>query len=592
MRFFSLPAVRVVTFLTALSVSLSVALTASLPVGVEVALAASTKSESCTSGRTTAPFLISAGARSPKVSGSILVVTRGHATTISTPGATAPRTSRPSVEMGEAWLAFCVQGGRVTPGASLVATRAGGLSIVATAARRLALTQTTGGRTRTVATVALAAHSQLVVVVLDRLHQQASVLVNGGRRASVRATIPATTVVVIGSAAHPAGSGVIAVPAASAPSSTNAGPQSTPAKAPTTPATTSTSTTKTATVPTGVTTQGTVGTTTAAASPVAADTSPAGPATTGDTAPAVALTAAQASTVPFNAFSPTSFWNTPLASNAALDPNSQGYVSDLVSQVNSYGVWMNTTSYSIPAYVVPATQPTVTVHLSTWGPDLQQQFNAVPIPPGAKAAAGTDGSLTVWQPATDKMWDFWQLSQSSTGTWTARWGGEMDHVSTSPGYFTHSGQTSSWGATASGLPLLGGLITIADLKRGYINHALAMAVPQASQGVFAWPAQRTDGRYTGGVAIPEGMRFRLDPSINVAALNLPYFEKMLAQAAQTYGIVVRDQSGCVSLYAQDPTTTGSNPWTAPFDGWSEGTYLSWFPWSHLQAIKAQLSTGS
>jgi hypothetical protein len=339
-------------------------------------------------------------------------------------------------------------------------------------------------------------------------------------------------------------------------------------------------------------TQGTVAGTTAGTSTIAEPTSPAVPSTTDNTAPSVALTAAQASTVPFNAFSPTSFWNTPLAANAALDPNSQAYVSDLVSQVNSYGVWMNTTSYSIPAYVVPATQPTVTVHLTTWAPDLQQQFNAVPIPPGAKAAAGTDGSLTVWQPATDKMWDFWQLSQSSSGVWTARWGGEMDNVSTNPGYFTHSGQTNNWGATASGLPLLGGLITIADLKRGYINHALAMAVPQASQNVFAWPAQRTDGRYTGGVAIPEGMRFRLDPSINVAALNLPYFDEMLAQAAQTYGIVVRDQSGCVSLYAQDPTTTGSNPWTAPFDGWSEGTYLSWFPWSHLQAIKAQLSTAS
>ena len=88
------------------------------------------------------------------------------------------------------------------------------------------------------------------------------------------------------------------------------------------------------------------------------------------------------------------------------------------------------------------------------------------------------------------------------------------------------------------------------------------------------------------------MRFRLDPTINVPSLGLPYFDRMLAQAAQTYGIVVRDQSGCVSLYAQDPTSTGSNPWAAPFDGWSEGTYLSWFPWSHLQALQTQLSTTS
>jgi hypothetical protein len=230
------------------------------------------------------------------------------------------------------------------------------------------------------------------------------------------------------------------------------------------------------------------------------------------------------------------------------------------------------------------------VHLDAYGPDLQQQFNAVPIPSGAKPAAGTDGSLTVWQPGTDKIWDFWQLSQSAGGAWTAKWGGEMDSVSSNPGYFTHSGLTNNWGGTASGLPLLGGLITLADLKRGYINHALAMAVPQATQGVFSWPAQRSDGRFTGGVSLPEGLRFRLDPTINIDSLGLPYFERMLAQAAQTYGIVIRDQSGCVSIYAQDPTTTGSNPWAAPFDGWSEGTYLSWFPWSHLQALQTQLTT--
>ena len=244
-------------------------------------------------------------------------------------------------------------------------------------------------------------------------------------------------------------------------------------------------------------------TTTTSGSPtVTAPISPVAPPATDDPGTNSGLIASQASTVPFNAFSPTSFWNMPLAATAPVDPNSQSYVSHLVSQVNSYGAWMNTTSYSVPAYVVPATQPTVTVRLATWGPDLQQQFNAVPIPPGAKPAAGTDGSLTVWQPSTDKMWEFWQLTQSSSGAWSARWGGEMDNVSTNPGYFTHCGQTNNWGATATGLPLIGGLMTIADLKRGYINHALAIAVPQATQGVFSWPAQRTDGRFRAASLFP------------------------------------------------------------------------------------------
>jgi hypothetical protein len=36
------------------------------------------------------------------------------------------------------------------------------------------------------------------------------------------------------------------------------------------------------------------------------------------------------------------------------------------------------------------------------------------------------------------------------------------------------------------------LITLADLKRGYIDHALALAVPHAEQGVCSWPAWRAE----------------------------------------------------------------------------------------------------
>ena len=60
-----------------------------------------------------------------------------------------------------------------------------------------------------------------------------------------------------------------------------------------------------------------------------------------------------------------------------------------------------------------------------------------------------------------------------------------------PGYFSSDawpGAEPWWGATATGLPLLGGLITIDELERGRIDHALAMAIPDARAGVWAQPA--------------------------------------------------------------------------------------------------------
>lgn len=293
---------------------------------------------------------------------------------------------------------------------------------------------------------------------------------------------------------------------------------------------------------------------------------------------------------PGNPFSPTSFWNEPLSANAALAPDSHAYVDELTRQVHAYGPWFNTTSYSVPVYVVPADEPTRHVTLDTWGPDLQQAFDEVPIPPDAKAAAGTDESMTIWQPSTNRMWDFW-LMHKSGGQWHARWGGEMDDVSQNPGYFDHSGQTDNWGATATGLPLIGGLVTFADLKRGYINHALAMAVVEAEPDYWSWPAQRTDGgTFTPGItAIPEGMRFRLDPHLDIAKLNLPPIDRMLAEAAQRYGIVIRDKAGAVVFYGQDPVSEPKNPWPAAFGGQWINNVVQLFPWSHLEALKPSLS---
>jgi hypothetical protein len=293
---------------------------------------------------------------------------------------------------------------------------------------------------------------------------------------------------------------------------------------------------------------------------------------------------------PGTPFAPTSFWNHRLAANAPLSPFSAHYVDELVRQVHDYHPWMNTTSYSVPVYVVPRNAPTRHVTLDTWGPDLQRAFDHVPIPRNARASAGTDQAMTVWQPSTNRLWDFWLMHRERNG-WHARWGGAMDDVSRNPGYFIHSSQTNNWGATATGLPLLGGLVTFADLQRGSINHALAIALVETQWAKYSWPAQRTDGSsFTPGIwAIPEGMRFRLDPHLNINRLHLPRIDRMLARAAQRYGIVVRDKAGAVVFYGQDPVTQPTNPWPAAFGNQYPNNVLALFPWSHLEALRTRMA---
>jgi hypothetical protein len=296
--------------------------------------------------------------------------------------------------------------------------------------------------------------------------------------------------------------------------------------------------------------------------------------------------------MPLRPFAPDSVWNQALAAGAPLDTRSDVYVDDLNRQVRQYAPWINTTQYSTPVYTVPIDQPTVRVALdemAAYLPLLQRAWEQVPIPPDARPAAGTDGQMVVWQPSTDTMWEFWRASRQADG-WHARYGGRMEHVSGNPGYFT---DPSNWGATATSLPLLGGLIRLDELAAGHIDQALAMAIPETRASCFSWPAQRTDGTVIGEQAIPEGTRFRIDPGLDLSAMPMRPIVRMLAEAAQRYGIVIRDRAGAVTFYAEDPTPIGQNPYAGP-SGYFGAGYLDQllrqeFPWQHLQALRTQVT---
>jgi hypothetical protein len=206
--------------------------------------------------------------------------------------------------------------------------------------------------------------------------------------------------------------------------------------------------------------------------------------------------------------------------------------------------------------------------------------------------------MVVWQPSRDTMWEFWVARRLSDG-WHARYGGRMRNVSKSPGHFrsipTSSGQYaehSLWGATATSLPLLGGLMRIKELKAGRIDHALAIALPEIRAGAYSWPAQRTDGESHHPSAIPEGARLRLDPALDLGKLNMSPVVRTIALAAQRYGIVVRDGAGAVTFFAEDPTPTSRNPFVGP-TGLFGGRYIDQamreFPWSRLQVLQTSMT---
>ena len=303
---------------------------------------------------------------------------------------------------------------------------------------------------------------------------------------------------------------------------------------------------------------------------------------------------------PFRFFSPSSFWNVPVPASAALDPKSGEMIGAFSASIARQALaklppWINTTRSSIPLYTVPADQPTTTVTLenASGAPALQEAWNQVPLPPTAKPAEGSDKVLILWQPSTDRLWDFWRLSHTTTG-WQASWGGAMQKTSSNPGVYgpeAWPGAKPWWGDSASSLEPIGGLITLEDLQLGEINHAIAIAIPNVRAGTYAAPAQRTDGKATGPLTLPEGAHLRLDPKLDLATLHLPHITQLIAEAAQRYGLLIRDYAPDVTFYAQDPSPTATNPYTSPtgyFEGKTPKELLANFPWNHLQVLKMHL----
>ena len=292
---------------------------------------------------------------------------------------------------------------------------------------------------------------------------------------------------------------------------------------------------------------------------------------------------------PQRPFSPASVWNRAVPAKAPLAADSAAMVADLIRQVHTAGAWINSTKWSTPVYRVPADQPRVRVTVDTPSSmftnaadaaDLQEQFAAVPIPLTARPANGTDRHVVVWQPSTDTLWELWlaHLAAGAGGAeWHAAWGSRIDDVSSSPGINRHP-----FGATASGLPIVGGLMTRDEVDARVIPHALALAIPAPAAKRFFWPANRTDGTSLSPVALPEGAHLRLDPAVNVAKLGLPPVTRAMAIAAQKYGIIVRDKADAVAFYAED---TGPLGRLADWGGLTPGELLARFPWSHLQVLQ-------
>jgi hypothetical protein len=241
------------------------------------------------------------------------------------------------------------------------------------------------------------------------------------------------------------------------------------------------------------------------------------------------------------AYSAAGPWNTPIRRGAPSRPAS------LQGQLTS-----DPTQYTYPVYEVrgaPRVRVRITGRFSNvTGPrklSVQRGGSvAVPMPPGAEPAEGSDRQLILLDSRTGDEWGFWR-AWHTRGGWSAvngyhyrtSWSGVPPH---------------GFGSRGAGVPYLAGLIRPCEVERGAIRHALAFAYDAVSPA-FVYPATKSDGKSAASDALPEGARLQLDPSLTrarLARLGCTDVCLTIARALQRYGMYLIDASGRPKIVAE------------------------------------------
>jgi hypothetical protein len=160
------------------------------------------------------------------------------------------------------------------------------------------------------------------------------------------------------------------------------------------------------------------------------------------------------------------------------------------------------------------------------------------VPPGAVPPFSSDGHTAIIQPDGMAV-EMYSAIVLSTGEWVA----EM--FSLTPA-LAGQGVGRENGRTASMIENYAGALRGYEVRAGKIDHALAVVVPASMlTRSFTYPALAFDSnsnKYTGH--LPMGGRLALPRESSITKLGLRTdFGRMLAQAAQEYGMFVVDQGG-------------------------------------------------
>jgi hypothetical protein len=261
------------------------------------------------------------------------------------------------------------------------------------------------------------------------------------------------------------------------------------------------------------------------------------------------------------AFSPDSWWNTPLPDEPPLHPHDTEILTYLATGPESrdgclrlagvHDRWGIPTFWSVPAD--PTYRVTSTGHV------LPPEFGSLRIPHDAEPAANTDGNMTIYDFDKGYVVALEQASyDADREAWSAS-GGTVSYLD-SNGLEVRTGRSDDRRnrGTHRGNNAAVMAVSVDQVNRGAVEHVLKMAAgpPVADRHVF--PMVGSDGTYRGSdPGIPaQGTRLRIKPTVDLDSVGLRPQALVIARALQRYGTYIGDSGGSTALKVEDTSAEG------------------------------------
>ncbi len=101
-------------------------------------------------------------------------------------------------------------------------------------------------------------------------------------------------------------------------------------------------------------------------------------------------------------------------------------------------------------------------------------------------------------------------------------------------------------------------VEIDEVQSGAIRHVLKVAAGPEVADRFVFPMVGSDGDYHGSdpAVPPQGLRFRIKPSINLDEMDLSSEALVIARALQDYGFYIGDSGGTTALKLENTRAAG------------------------------------